>query len=519
MARCVAALVVLGIIRASSASSASPNNPKVIVYANQNQVFNVAQSRANTTTTKYLGTFGSAHDCQQACLNFAGPARCWSFTWHGPGSSFGNFNQQCFAVTAPRWSPTPDAGATSGVVQWPCRDAKDCSLNGQCDAGTGACKCRPAWSGHRCETLNLVPATRGAGYRRVDGGHNTSSWGGAVLHDPVGGQWHMWAAEMTEHCGIGAWAQNSRVIHAVSDTPGGSYTRKDVTWEVFSHEPEVVRGDKGEYVMYFTAQLRSEHGACNCCQPGGVSKCDGSTGPKDCGGGGGGGVLRRRGPPHRLGDSDPSYMSWASSPDGPWSKPVQIFANYTGADTNFAPHIFADGSLVAIWREWTARGSRCYLATASDWRDPSTYAQHTAHGELWPDLGAAGTEDPFLYADPDDASKLHAIFHHMYGFDSATQWWLDALGGHAFSDDRGKTWTYTGVAYGNATSTTRGNVVDWAGGGSFRFTRRERPHLIFDADGRVSHLTTAAQYGLAQTPGGGANGDACYTLIQPVAQK
>ena len=83
----------------------------------------------------------------------------------------------------------------------------------------------------------------------------------------------------------------------------------------------------------------------------------------------------------------------------------------------------------------------------------------------------------------------------------------------------GKTWTYTGVAYGNATSATRGNVVDWAGGGSFRFTRRERPHLIFDADGRVSHLITAAQYGRAQTPGGGANGDACYTLIQPVAQK
>ena len=30
-------------------------------------------------------------------------------------------------------------------------------------------------------------------------------------------------------------------------------------------------------------------------------------------------------------------MSYSTSPDGPWSKPVQIFANYTGADTNFAP--------------------------------------------------------------------------------------------------------------------------------------------------------------------------------------
>ena len=68
-----------------------------------------------------------------------------------------------------------------------------------------------------------------------------SSWGGAVLawaeHDvdraaedgaPV---YHMWASEMTEHCGIGTWQQNSRVIHAVSPAPGGPYTRRDVTWE------------------------------------------------------------------------------------------------------------------------------------------------------------------------------------------------------------------------------------------------------------------------------------------------
>ena len=47
----------------------------------------------------------------------------------------------------------------------------------------------------------------------------------------------MWAAEMTEHCGIGAWGQNSRVIRATSDSPGGEYTRSQVVWEVFSHEP------------------------------------------------------------------------------------------------------------------------------------------------------------------------------------------------------------------------------------------------------------------------------------------
>ena len=58
----------------------------------------------------------------------------------------------------------------------------------------------------------------------------------------------MWAAEMTEHCGIGAWVPNSRIIHAVSATPGGAYVRKDVTWGVFAHEPEVVPGPNGEYM-------------------------------------------------------------------------------------------------------------------------------------------------------------------------------------------------------------------------------------------------------------------------------
>lgn len=62
------------------------------------------------------------------------------------------------------------------------------------------------------------------------------------------------------------------------------------------------------------------------------------------------------------------------------------------SDTNFAPLILHNGSLVAMWRHWGGGngGSRIFLATASDWRDPSTYVQH--HNELFPDLGCAGTE-------------------------------------------------------------------------------------------------------------------------------
>lgn len=126
----------------------------------------------------------------------------------------------CYGISSPRWSPTPDSDLiTSTKIEWPCRDEMDCSLNGACVAGE--CACNPAWSGKRCETLELLPATRGAGYRGLDGGKNTSSWGGAVLRDDSG-KYHMWAAEMTDHCGIGAWAQNSRIIRAVADDPSAS---------------------------------------------------------------------------------------------------------------------------------------------------------------------------------------------------------------------------------------------------------------------------------------------------------
>jgi len=123
-----------------------------------------------------------------------------------------------------------------------------------------------------------------------------------------------------------------------------------------------------------------------------------------------------------------------------------MFEHYKGGDTNFAPLILANGSIVAMcaarllllllvlllllllllrlrlcgsgsaapahlpvgccsparvcarrWRHWGGGngGSRQFLATASDWRDPSSYIQHNT--ELFPDLGAAGTEDQFVY--------------------------------------------------------------------------------------------------------------------------
>ena len=137
---------------------------------------------------------------------------------------------------------------------------------------------------------------------------------------------------------------------------------------------------------------------------------------------------------------------------------------------------------------------------------------------------------PPQYLYMDDDGYYHAVFHHMYGSGTKTQWWLDATGGHAFSKD-GWTWTYTGVAWGNATSryntpAGQGAHVPFDDGTTVKFTRLERPHLIFGNSkggqlrGDPTHLICSAQYGTGTNPGSGAqNDDACYTLVIPINQK
>lgn len=455
------------------------NAPEITRYPSYNNALNVLpvlpRQHSQGGTVFYLGTFSTEDECVAACMSSStsvSGSRCNFYVYFpsNPNSKASSKDQdflnQCFSITSPGFNPSYDETAITGQLHWGCRGDSDCSLNGQCIKDTGFCECRPAWKGERCEILNILPTPRDSGYRRMDLNPatkemaNTSSWGGAVL-PAKDGSFHMWASEMTEHCGIGAWSQNSRIVHAVAQSAGEPFERKDVVWEVFSHEPEVVPGPSGEYVMYFTAQLRGQHGDCNCCREG-EGPCDGSTGPGDCG----------EDEYENLGNSDPSWLSYTFDPNGNWSEPVQIFSDWQGSDTNFAPVILSNGSLVALWREWTVRGgSRMYLATAEDWKDPSTYVRHET--ELFPDLGAAGTEDPFLYQD--EEGNFHAVFHHMFGTGTEDQWWLDATGGHAFSPD-GFQWTYTGVSYGDPlarydTLEGQGAEVEFDDGTSFKFTR------------------------------------------------
>ena len=72
----------------------------------------------------------------------------------------------------------------------------------------------------------------------------------------------------------------------------------------------------------------------------------------------------------------------------------------------------------------------------------------------------------------------------------------------------------------------QGAKIRFDDGSVTKFTRLERPHLVFannihgQLQGDPTHLVNSAQYGLGTDPRSSAhNDDACYTLVIPVNQK
>jgi len=129
------------------------------------------------------------------------------------------------------------------------------------------------------------------------------------------------------------------------------------------------------------------------------------------------------------------------------------------------------------------------MVHATDWKDPSSYVQNAEHA--FPD--APGVEDADLWVD--ENGNFHAILRSVYH-----------CGYHAFSKD-GVTWGF-GTAPPMIDSWCAFSTnVSYTDGTSKNFARRERPHLVYAADGTTPiALTSAVTYA----------GDASYTLLQPI---
>ena len=390
-----------------------------------------------------------------------------------------------------------------------CSNDVDCSLNGRCVAGV--CRCEAAWKGDSCEVLSLLPADLSKGY---DSPHaakpgKSSSWGGSVVE--VDGVFHMYSAEMANDCGIDYWEPNSRVVHATSSDPEGPYVFQSVVVAPFAHEPNAVRGPDGEIVIYLT--MRHPAGYSENCTvvpptpaptPAPTPVPTPPPTPAPC-----------QPPPTRS-----TYMTWAKNPYGPWSEPVLVLkpnGSLWGdcpvlVDTNLAVAIRPDGSGIGVWRKCTnTPNGKCkadcctfpHMLSVGNWKDPASYVP-SPH-PMFPDLVPYGSEDPFVWLDESVPGGVHVILHDEQGKTRCS-----AKGIHAFTADNGATWRYGQRFAYNGT-------VQTVGGGTMQYSRRERPHLILNAQNVPTHVTNGVQEEAASTDC--ATDPQCYrsyTLAQPL---
>jgi hypothetical protein len=481
---------------AAAAVAAARAPPPFAFFPGTNAAFSLPPGSAGQSGPYYkfvAGGLASVADCASAAAAWsnrsAAGQRCLAATFfRAPRNA--SFAGQCFCLVQPKWIPAPSDEADSARLLWPCGSSPDdCSFNGECDAPSGLCRCDAAWGGPRCSELQLLPVdAQRPGLRLTDAasGRNVSTWGAPMLLDSASGTWHAWASEMERGCGINAWVTNSHIVHATAAAPGGPWTRREEVFPAFAHEPDVVRGPRGELVMALAAFALPNASASQQC----VDCADGITLAQD--------VKNGCGPNRTHGFRQ--LVAVAPGFDQPFGEPFEVLKLSMPWDWNTALTVLPNGSAVAVLRALFPWAAENYADNAT-WHAVGA-CDGCSQGPALPD---SNVEDPAIWQDR--RGVFHALMHSM---DVDQRF----CGGHAFSVD-GAAWVYTGFAYGNNATYSDG---------SFQvFSRRERPHLLFGgADGATPvALSNGVQYaappGVECTIGGSPSlCDPIFTLVQPV---
>ena len=363
------------------------------------------------------------------------------------------------------------------IYATPCNTVEDCSYNGICK--NKVCDCDAGWKGEHCAQLNLQMTTKESGYHNFDGGMNVSSWGGSVIKG-VDNKYHMYAAEMADWCGINAWRPNSILIHAISDTYNGKYTKTDEIALVWTHEPTACVGPNGEYVVYavhspYPNGGNSDISPCQGCANGATLDCD---------------IQLTTGPPNPKTYTQMKYTSISNGSSGYSDWMIIPTQDENGQDSCLACYIYPNGSLIALFEGDFDNGEDMYIQYATNWKDNTTYTFY--HAKIPTGLIV---EDPYIWQDKNGI--LHAIFHN--------DGWDTPFGYHAYSTDNGRVWKgydQSITAYDDLTYYDDGDIAE--------FVRVERPHIIMDDDGYTPiALTNSAKLG-------GKYLDYSFTLLRPI---
>lgn len=252
---------------------------------------------------------------------------------------------------------------STAVPPYVCEGDMCCSLNGVY-AG-GKCTCFAPWTGTNCSSFDVLPVPRTQGYGMKP---NVTSWGGNIIN--VNGTFHLYVAEMVNHCPLSDWGSNSRCSHATASTIEGPYTYVDTAVDVWCHNPHVMTQTVGGQTVYALFHIGDGTGGnpknCNSS----VVEMSASNAYAAAAGGGAGSKAQG------------STLHIATSPYGPWTpvNPAPPGCN------NPAPYLHPNSTWFLL-----CNGQTIYSAPAltGPW---SVVVQVSAKGR-----GVPGNyEDPFL---------------------------------------------------------------------------------------------------------------------------
>ena len=160
----------------------------------------------------------------------------------------------------------------------------------------------------------------------------------------------------------------------------------------------------------------------------------------------------------------------AKSITGPWTRNNQPI-NFRRDANNPAAFFESDGSVKLMWRDRTLG---IYMATAPSYKGPYT----VVNNNVWPHCKL---EDFYLFKLD---GKYHMICEDNVGGISGHSRW----GVHLTSDDGIKDWRPTDpIVFYNHT-------ITWPDGTSIHCQRRERPQLLIDETGKITHLITSVLF-------------------------
>lgn len=260
------------------------------------------------------------------------------------------------------------------------------------------------------------------------------------------GKFHLFVSEIANGCGMAAWDTNSFVTHAVSDTVNGTYVKAATAAQHWAHNPQaIVVGS--EMFLFHIGPANGNSTLVDCRpQPAVVTR-----------------------PPRPLFDPQVAYILSAPGPEGPWTE----VAGGPLCD-NPSPWVMSNGTLLLMCSRSVGytpgKGVHWRLYSAPSPRGPWNVVK-----EIFPDMTATRTEDPFLWQDVQ--GHFHALAQggplNEAGQPSPT------VSAHAFSRD-GLVWGWSAAPYSS--------IITYEDCTSRHFASAVRPKLLLDGDGNPTHL-------------------------------